>query len=404
MTILPKLDEKNINYIFETAEHIADSTENRRAGSEGEEQARRLFLNEFMKYCDETTEQSFPTHPGVGTFVEKVLCAFLIVLTVLFFIFSGEGVAIPVILSLFGSLFAFCLFVHKILFDGVKLDFLKPKKKSGNLLGRRYARGEAQTRVVIVSHLDSPQSVRGPFFDNRVPFILSIATITGNTLLFCSQLLFLFAGAPQDNSFFSFLSVICLIFIPIYIASMIIINPKRSASGVSSALIPSAVLLGIMRQFSEDSFRYEETEVCFLITGSEYSSRAGSYAFAKKHRRLFSDVRTIFIPLEEITSSERLSVFFRDGSGTKGSAEVASVIAQAAENLELNLTKESSLLGTSAFSPFAKNHFQACALGTSKKLISRSVSPNGDKLSSIRRKTVSDVSELLIETLNYYDS
>jgi len=404
VTTLPKLDDKNINYIFETAEYVADSTENRRAGSKGEEQARRLFLNEFMKYCDETNEQSFATHPGAGTLIEKVLCGSLIVFSVLFFICSAEGYAVPVAFSLFFSLFAFCMFVHKILFDGARLDFVKAKKKSANLLGRRYARGEAQTRVVIVSHLDAPQSVRGPFFDNRVPFILSIVTISGNTLLFCSQLFYLFSGAPENDPLFAFFSILSLIFIPVYIASMLIINPKHSASGISSALIPASILLGIMRQFSEDSFRYEKTEVCFLITGSEYSSRAGSYAFIKKHRRLFSDVRTVFIPLEEITTSEKLAVFFRDGSGTKGSPEAASIIAQAAENLELNLTKESTLLGTSAFTPFAKNHFQACALGTSKKHISRSVSPNGDKLASIRRKTVSDVSGLLIETLNYYDS
>ena len=108
--------------------------------------------------------------------------------------------------------------------------------------------------------------------------------------------------------------------------------------------------------------------------------------------------------MEEITTSEHLSVFFRDGSGEKGSTEIASVIAQAAENLEINLSKENSFMGSADFTPFATQNFSACSLGTSKKNISKTVSPNEDKITAVRRKTVCDVAELIIETLNYYDS
>ena len=195
-----------------------------------------------------------------------------------------------------------------------------------------------------------------------------------------------------------------MIFLPFYIVSLFLVNPKVSASGVSSSLIPSSVILSVMKQLFEDGFRYEKTEVCCLLTGSGYSSKVGSYAFAKKYRRLFSDVRTVFIPIEEITTSEKLAVFFRDGSGTNGSAEVASVIAQAADNLQIKLSKESSLLGTASFSPFSAEHFAACSLGTSKKHISKSVSPTADKLTAVRRKTIGDVGALIIETINYYDS
>ena len=44
-----------------------------------------------------------------------------------------------------------------------------------------------------------------------------------------------------------------------------------------------SILLSIMKQLHDNSFRYEKTEVCCLIVGSEYSSRAGAYNFAKKH-------------------------------------------------------------------------------------------------------------------------
>ena len=404
MTTLPNLDDENVNYVFETAEYVLQNSEERRAGSKGEGQARHLFLNELIKYCDETTEQTFTTHPGVGTLTQKLLCVLLIVCVALFSLSVSGGLIFPVVLSLISNLLIFCVFVHKFVFDGSRFDFIKSRKKSGNILGKRYSRGETQIRVVLTAHIDSPQSLRWFFFGNRAPFILSICAITGNTVLFCSQLFFLFAGAPANTPFFTFCRSLCLIFIPFYIISIFIVDPKKTASGVSSSIIPSSVLLSVMKQFFESGFRYEKTEVCCLLTGSEYSSKAGSYAFAKKYRRLFSDVKTVFIPIEEITTSDKLAVFFRDEKASTNSAEIASVISQAAENLELQLLKENEASGIASFSPFTSQHFPACSLGTSKKHISKSVSPTADKLSLVRRKTVGDLGALIIETLNYYDS
>lgn len=404
MTTLPRLEDANINYCFETAENILQNAPDLKAGSESEKKARHILLNELMKYCDETSEQSFFAYPGAGSLIHKILCIGLIVCVVLFSICVDSGIVLPVALSLFLNIVIFSVFSYKFIFDGTFFDKIRPKKRSGNIIGKRFCDGTPEVRVVLTAHLDSPKTIRNLLFGNRWPLILSICSTLGNTVLFCSQLAFLFAGAPANADSFEFLRNICLVFVPFYILSFFLISSKKTASGVSSSIIPSALLVSIMKQFSEDSFRFRKTEVCCLLTGAEYSSRAGSYAFAKKYRRLFSDTRTIFIPLEEITTSERLSVFFKDGSGAKGSAEAASIIAQAAENLDLSLTKESSLLGTSSFTPFANQHFRACSLGTSKKHISKSVSPTTDRITSVPRKTVADVGALIIETLNYYDS
>ena len=185
--------------------------------------------------------------------------------------------------------------------------------------------------------------------------------------------------------------------------SIFLINNRKVASGISASIVPASTLLSVMKQFHDNSFRYEKTEICCLIVGSEYSSRAGAYHFAKKHKRLFRDVPTVFIPLEEITTSRRLAVFFKDGSGTKGSAEVASIIGEAAENLNISIQKEASLLGSSSYTPFSKNDFPACSLGTSKKHISKTISANSDKLQNVSKIAIADVGGLVIETLNYID-
>lgn len=404
MTILPKLNDKNVNYVLETVEAVTERSRDRRAGSKGEEQARSILLNELMKFCDETNEQSFITHPGAGTLLHKILSACLIVSVFLFSVALSGGYVMPIAISLILNLAVFGIYAHKFLFDGTALDVIRLKKKSANIYGKRYCRGDTATRIVITAHVDSPMCLRSFAFGNVTLNVLNLCSLLGNTILFTSQLFCLFAGVPVNSGLFDFLRILCIIFVPFYIASIFIINPKHTASGVSSSLLPSGIALSVMKQLFDESFRYEKTEVCILLTGSEYSGRAGAYAFAKKHKRLFSDVPTVFIPLEEITSSDNLIVMFKDGSGTKGSAQAASVIAQAAENLNLKLAKETPMIGTAAFTPFALNDFEACSLGTSKKLIAKSMSASGDKITAVRRKTIGDVASLLLETLNYYDS
>ena len=117
MTTLPNLDDRNVNYVLETAENILENTDDRRAGSKGEEQARHLFLNELMKYCDETSEQNFTTHPGAGTLTQKLLCALLIICVVFFSASVNKGFIAPVIISLILNLVVFCVFVYKFIFD-----------------------------------------------------------------------------------------------------------------------------------------------------------------------------------------------------------------------------------------------------------------------------------------------
>lgn len=403
MTAIPKLEPENVEYTLDTAELIVKTTRERRAGSVGEKQAQHILLNELKRYCDETKQETFKTHPGAGTIAEKLLCVLLVVCVFVFSYSVNHGNVIPASIVLFSSLIIFCVFCYKFIFDGKKLDFITPSKTSSNLLGIRYSRSETQSRVVLVSRSDSPQCLRAYKFGNRAQYILSLASIIGNTCLFISALLFLFSGAPEGTPFFKALSGICFIFVPFYVVSVFHINSKRVASGISTSIIPSATILAVFKQFQENAFRFDRTEICCLITGSDYSSRAGAYAFADKYKRLYRDVPTIFIPIEEITSSKKLSVFFRDGSGTTGSEYIANTIREAGTNLGLKIKPESHLLGSGAFTPFSKNHFPACSLGTSKEYTSKCFLANGEKLSDISKKSVADVGSLIIETLNYFD-
>jgi hypothetical protein len=185
--------------------------------------------------------------------------------------------------------------------------------------------------------------------------------------------------------------------------SALLVNPSKSASGLSSSIIPAATIVAIMKQMHENNFRYNQTEFCCLVTGSEYSNHAGSYAFASKYRRIFRDIPTVFIPVEELTSSKHLAIFYKDGSGNEGSTDTANIVADACESLSIKIHKESTIVGTSSFTPFTVHHFASCSLGTSKKHINKCFGLK-DTLSNASKKTVFDAANILMETANYYDN
>ena len=402
MTTFPELESGNVEYVLNTAADVLHTTRDRRACSLGEEQAQHIYYEELSRFCDDVYKESFKAHPGAGTVSQRVICVLLTICVMLFSSAVSNGFVAPACIALILSLICFCIFMYKFIFDGKRFDFVKTGKKSHNVLGIRRSKEKTEQRVVLVACADSPATLRFPFFGYKTSFVFSILSLTGNTLLFTSSVFFLFCGAPENSTVFSLLKALCILFIPVYILSLFIVSNK-TASGLSTSVIPSSLIIGTMKQFHDNSFRFRKTEICCLITGCEHSSRAGAYAFAKKHQRLYTDVPTVFIPLEDITVSNKLAVFRKDGSGTRGSSSICSTIYEAADNLNIKIHKETVHFGSGSFTPFTKAGFSACSLGTSKKHVSKTLTITGDDLSSISKKAIKDVGALVIETLNYYD-
>lgn len=403
MTITPKLSSENIDYVFSVAGKILSESSERLPSTPGEAYSARLLLNELKNYCDETSEESFNTHLRVGTILLKVLCLCLIISAIVFKIAETHGSVIPVAICTVLSILIFSVFSYKFFFDGKALDVLFPKRMSINVLAKRYAHSRAQNRVVLVARADAPKKQRFFVYKTNLTTVLLALCVLGNSFTFISCILYLFTGAPENNSVFSFLSSVSLLFSIFYLLAIFLVHPTKAASGLSSSIIPAATITAIMKQMNENNFRYNQTEFCCLITGSEYSNHAGAYAFASKYKKLMRDIPTVFIPVEELTTSKNLAIFFKDGSGNEGSKDTANIMSEACENLGLKIHKENAIVGTSSFTPFTVHHFASCSLGTSKKYINKCFSSK-DLLSNVSRKTIFDAANILMETTNYYDN
>jgi hypothetical protein len=403
MTITPKLSTENIDYVFSVAGKILSESSDRLPSTPGEAYSARLIMNELKNYCDETREETFTTNLKVGTYLLKILCFVLIISSLIFKFAVKRGSVIPVCICTVLSILIFSIFAYKFFFDGKVLDNLFPRRNSINIFAKRYSHFTAQNRVVLVARADAPKKQRFFLFKTNLTTVLLTLSVIGNTFTFISCIMYLFTGAPESNAIFSLLASISVFFSVFYLLSILLVHPNKSASGLSSSIIPAATITAIMKQMSENNFRYNQTEFCCLITGSEYSNHAGAYAFAAKYKKIMRDIPTVFIPVEELTSSKHLAIFFKDGSGNEGSKDTANIMSDACDNLSLKIHKESTIIGTSSFTPFTVHHFASCSLGTSKKYINKCFS-NKDLLSNVSRKTIFDSANILMETANYYDN
>lgn len=396
MTAKPELETQNAEYVNDGAERLRKEAPERPPCSEGERRAADFLLNELKPWSDETTEEVVFAHPAAGPVIYKAVCIMLILSAVLFKISEINGTPALAAVASPLSLAAFALFAHKFFFDGTAVDKLFPKKRSQNIIFKRYPRAQTLTRVVITADLDTPQYTRAFGRGKNTAYLLTVCCIFCNTLIFCCCNAFLLCGAPENSTVFSVLSTLCVLLSVFYIAALLLYKIKPSKNRCDRGADVCLTLAAIMKQLSERGFRYANTELCIMFTGCGSASHAGAYTFAEKHRRTYRDIPTVFISLEDISDTFELALYFKDTDS--GSSEAASILAEAAESIDLKAEKEASLFGTPAHIPFTSRRFAACSAGSSKK---HGDIPDGKSFSE---NAAFDLAYILTQAVNYYDN
>lgn len=396
MTAKPELETQNSEYVKDGAERLKKEAPERAPCSEGERRCADFLLNELKPYSDEVTEELVFAHPAGRPVIYKAVCIMLILSAVLFKISEILGTAGFAAAASPLSLAAFALFAHKFFFDGTAVDRIFPKKRSQNIIFKRYPRAATLTRVVITADLDMPQYTRTFGKGKNTAYLLTVCCIICNTLIFCCCNAYLLCGAPENSAVFSALSALCVLLSVFYIAALLLYKTKPPRVSGDRGADMCMTLAAIMKQLSQTGFRYANTELCIMFTGAGGASHAGAYTFAEKHRRTCRDVPTVFISLEDISDTSELALYFKDTDS--GSSEAASILAEAAESIDLKAEKESSLFGTPAHVPFASRRFAACSVGTTKK---HGDIPDGRPFSP---DAVYDLAYILTQAVNYYDN
>lgn len=128
--------------------------------------------------------------------------------------------------------------------------------------------------------------------------------------------IYLAMGTPPITGFWLFVAIFLLALIPFFISVLFFVNWNVICDGANDNLSACSASMAIMKELAENDTRFENTEVCCLITGSEEAGLRGAKAFAKKHAKELKKVDTVFLPFEVLRETEHLTVYKRDLNGS----------------------------------------------------------------------------------------
>jgi len=269
-----KLDETYKDYMMVFIKRICEELGPRLGTTEGEKGAGMEIKREYEKFCDDTFLEEFECRP-------RGFLDFIRVSAFLFFVGAALYLFYPVVTAALAAL-ALLIFLLEQMFLKEAVDFIFPRGKSANIIGKIKPKKEAKYLVLLGSHHDSAYEF--PIFNklgrNVIKFTyLTVGIIVLTILLaavrFVDQLIGL--GLQQALNILlvvPLMGCVLVVYFALYLrSSRLILGANDNLSGV-------AVTLAIAKYLHKK--RLKNTEVWVVSFGCEECMR-GSKRFASKH-------------------------------------------------------------------------------------------------------------------------
>jgi Zn-dependent M28 family amino/carboxypeptidase len=140
--------------------------------------------------------------------------------------------------------------------------------------------------------------------------IVYLLLTTLATLLFCGR-------HPPTEGFWWWVGMSQFLALPgVFIAATFtrfnVVSP-----GANDNLTGALASVGLARAVKEAGVVPENTEIIFMVTGSEEAGLCGADAYMRRHRSEWTDVETLFVALDTFRDLDYLRVYNRDLNGSK---------------------------------------------------------------------------------------
>ena len=115
------------------------------------------------------------------------------------------------------------------------------------------------------------------------------------------------------------------------------------------------------KYLNDNDIRFENTEVCVLLTGAEEAGLRGSKSFVKNHPELKNnDVETVVVGVDTICEMEFMKIYSKDMNGlTKNDERVAKLIQEGAKNAGFDVPTGVIELGATDAAAFSQKGIPA---------------------------------------------
>ena len=361
---MKKTSPELLKYMIDGIKFVCQKYKRRSPGSQSERDAQDYFKKELSEFADEVYSEDFTLHPHA--FMGFIFySAIFSLIGVACYWLSPVSSVLPVLGTVL-TLLAVLMFLFEFLFYGEFVDFLFPKRVSRNVFATRKPSGEVKRRIIFGGHTDaSPEwtfSLHG-----GLPALAAVigGSIIGMFIIFGSNIAIFVKSLMSDavvlEGFWKVLGIVNICTIPFIIAIMFFINWRVIVDGANDNLSANYISMAVMKQMAENDFRFENTEVCCLLSGSEEAGLRGAKAFAKKHRQEMLDVETVFISLDTMREIKEFRINTIGCTGTVHSDEaVGDLLHEAGMNCGVDIPRSELYPGAVDADGFTKYGLRAC--------------------------------------------
>ena len=399
-----KIDfESTVKYMVEKITYICDKIGPRAPGSPEELKAQKSMADDLEKWSDNVEIEGFTVHRQAFMGFIPFTVAMAITATVLFF---------------FKPIIGFCLtvlgFIPLILEFLMYKQFIDPLFKghpSHNVIATRKPTGETKKRIIFIGHADSQYEwILNYKLGGTGMKLFLIPAVVGLIICCISSLVkFIFVdlkGVSSQGSdvFFLVLGIVLCIFIIPYVGFLFFQSYTKSVPGANDNLSGCLTSMAVLKLMEENSVRFENTEVCVMLTGSEEAGLRGAKAYAKAHQKELKEIETVVVACDTMRDLEYMAVYDRDLSGTlKHDKQVKELVKNAALNCGFDIPYSSIYLGACDAAAFTQAGIKATGFAAMDPTPPRYYHTRLDTPDLLIPDALKVGAEILLETACLYD-
>ncbi len=344
-------------YVIDCARHVIETFGARDPGSEGERHAQEFVRDELIACADEVRIEPFCVSP-------KALMGFLPVSGLLFLVGIFAYESFPLAAN------AACVLGVGIVALQFRrywrvLDPFFPKRTSHNVYAVRRASDDCRRRIILGGHADAAYEWRYNLMGRGVLLGVIYWTIAG--VCFVSLLNFLHLLQPVAP-WLSFpgwhgLEWARFAFAPACVLAIFYSRFSVVAPGANDNLTGTFAAVAVLRHLHAMNIRFDHTEVCCLVTGSEEAGLRGAKAFAAAHNRKLKEIPTAFLALDTFHDTEHFMVYTGDLNGTvRNDAAFSALVQEAGKDCGFDLPAGTIRIGATDAAAFTQAGIAATAL------------------------------------------
>jgi hypothetical protein len=299
-----------VGYMMGSIRKICEDFGPRPPGSAGERRCQEFLRDELTDAGFSPVIEAFPVSQ-TAFMTAPVIAGWLAILSVPCYWHDPR-------LSLALLLIAGLVFVAEVISYRHILTPFFPRHTSHNLHAVLAPSGTVRRRIILAGHADGAFEWRYQqlfphlfmhFGQLAVLSITYVLATTFATVLSCGS------HAPTEG-FWWCVGVSQFVALPGLFVAATFTRFGVVAPGAVDNLSGALVSVGLARQFKQVGVAPENTEIIFMVTGSEEAGLCGARAFMECHSKEWGDVETVFVALESFRDLEHLMVYDRDLNGS----------------------------------------------------------------------------------------